>query len=91
MTDTATTIIFSKKQAPDWLLTFWKEIDDKTFGKGFDCFTEDAVCNLGVADWHGREAIRENLCVPSSTLASRRSTTSSNTGTADHSKFSEAS
>jgi hypothetical protein len=38
-----------------------KEIDDKTFGKGFDCFTEDAVCNLGVADWHGREAIRENL------------------------------
>jgi hypothetical protein len=28
----------------------WKQIDDKTFGKGFDCFTEDAVCNLGVAD-----------------------------------------
>jgi len=21
----------------------------------------DAICNLGVADWHGREAIRENL------------------------------
>lgn len=39
----------------------WKEIDDKTFGKGFDCFTEDAVCNLGVADWKGREAIRANL------------------------------
>ena len=39
----------------------WKEIDDKTFGKGFDCFAEDAVCNLGVPDWHGREAIRENL------------------------------
>ena len=39
----------------------WKEIDDKTFGKGFDCFTEDAVCNLGVADWHGRESIRDNL------------------------------
>jgi hypothetical protein len=42
-------------------LAFWKEIDDKTFGKGFDCFTKDAVGNLGVADWHGREAIRENL------------------------------
>ena len=39
----------------------WKEIDDKTFGAGFDCFAEDAVCNLGVADWHGREAIRQNL------------------------------
>jgi hypothetical protein len=39
----------------------WKEIDDKTFGKGFDCFANDCVCNLGVADWHGREAIRENL------------------------------
>ena len=39
----------------------WKEIDEKTFGKGFDCFAEDAKCNLGVADWHGREAIRENL------------------------------
>ena len=24
-------------------------------------FTEDAVCNLGVADWKGREAIRTNL------------------------------
>ena len=24
-------------------------------------FAEDAICNLGVADWHGREAIRANL------------------------------
>jgi hypothetical protein len=31
------------------------------FGKGFDCFTEDATCNLGVPNWHGREQIRENL------------------------------
>ena len=52
---------FEMKPAPDWLLAFWKEIDDKTFGKGFDCFAEDAVCNLGVADWHGRESIRANL------------------------------
>ncbi len=52
---------FQQKPAPDWLLAFWKEIDDKTFGSGFDCFAEDAVCNLGVADWHGREAIRDNL------------------------------
>jgi hypothetical protein len=54
MTSTATTLTFTRKQAPDWLLAFWKEIDDKTFGKGFDCFAEDATCNLGVADyWDG--------------------------------------
>ena len=56
-----TTMTFKKTEAPDWLLAMWKEIDDKTFGDGFDCFAEDAVCNLGVADWHGRETIRENL------------------------------
>jgi len=55
------TATFTRTQAPEWLLAFWKEIDNKTFGKGFDCFTKDAICNLGVADWHGREAIRENL------------------------------
>src|SRR5579863_6520755 len=55
------TITFTKSEAPEWLLAMWKEIDDKTFGKGFDCFAENAVCNLGVADWHGRETIRENL------------------------------
>jgi hypothetical protein len=56
-----TTQPFTKTTPPAWLLAFWKEIDDKTFGKGFDCFTEDAVANLGVADWHGRAAIRDNL------------------------------
>ena len=54
-------VAFTKTEPPKWLLDMWKEIDDKTFGKGFDCFTEDAVCNLGVADWKGREAIRTNL------------------------------
>jgi hypothetical protein len=52
---------FERTAAPDWLLAMWKEIDEKTFGGGFDCFAEDAICNLGVADWHGREAIRTNL------------------------------
>jgi hypothetical protein len=56
-----TTQTFTKMAPPQWLLAMWKEIDDKTFGKGFDCFAENAVCNLGVADWHGREAIRQNL------------------------------
>jgi len=59
--NTMTTMTFTKKEPPQWLLAFWKEIDDKTFGKGFDCFTKDAIGNLGVAAWHGREAIRENL------------------------------
>jgi len=57
----AITRTMTKTEPPKWLLAFWKEIDDKTFGKGFDCFTEDAICNLGVADWQGREQIRENL------------------------------
>jgi len=54
-------VSFRRTQPPEWLTAMWKEIDDKTFGKGFDCFREDAICNLGVADWHGREAIRQNL------------------------------
>ena len=54
-------ITFTRKPAPGWLLAMWREIDDKSFGAGLDCLAEDAVCNLGVADWHGREAIRENL------------------------------
>ena len=56
-----TTQTFTKMPPPQWLLDMWKEIDDKTFGKGFDCFATDAVCNLGIAVWHGRETIRENL------------------------------
>ena len=56
-----TSMTFTKTAAPLWLLAMWKEIDEKTFGIGFDCFADDAVCNLGVADWHGRETIRENL------------------------------
>ncbi|HMH67188.1 MAG TPA: hypothetical protein VK519_04640 [Pinirhizobacter sp.] len=56
-----TSMNFTRKDPPQWLLDFWKEIDDKTFGNGFDCFADDAVCNLGVADWHGRDTIRNNL------------------------------
>lgn len=56
-----TSMTFTKKAPPLWLLDFWQEIDDKTFGKGFDCFTEDATCRLGVAEWRGRETIRANL------------------------------
>jgi hypothetical protein len=51
----------TKTATPQWLFAMWKEIDDKAFGNDFDCFADNAVCNLGVADWHGREQIRENL------------------------------
>jgi hypothetical protein len=57
----STILTFTKTEPPEWLLAFWKEIDDKTFGKGFDCFVEDATCRLGVAEWNGREVIRKNL------------------------------
>jgi hypothetical protein len=57
----STTLTMRKTVPPEWLLAFWQEIDNKTFGKGFDCFTDDATCCLGVAEWHGREQIRENL------------------------------
>ena len=72
-------VTFTKTEPPQWLLDMWKEIDDKTFGKGFDCFTEDAVCNLGVADWQGREAI-EKTSRPSSIPGSPRGITSPNIG-----------
>lgn len=52
---------FVRREPPQWLLDFWKEIDEKTWGAGFDCLAEDAVAHLGVSDWHGREAIRSNL------------------------------
>src|SRR3954447_14931293 len=58
---TMTTLTMTKTAPPQWLLTFWQEIDDKTFGRGFDCFVEDATCRLGVAEWNGRETIRDNL------------------------------
>ena len=51
----------TKTSTPDWLLAFWKEIDEKTWGDGFDCFADDAVAHLGVSDWHGREGIRNGL------------------------------
>jgi hypothetical protein len=52
---------FTKTDPPQWLLAFWKEIDDKTWGAGFDCFTSDAQAHLGVGDWQGRETIRASL------------------------------
>ena len=57
----AATLTFTKKAPPEWLMAFWKEIDHKTWGKGFDCFAEDATARLGVGEWNGREAIRSNL------------------------------
>ncbi len=61
MTTEGNSITFTKMTPPAWLMAMWKEVDDKTFGVGFDCFTEDAVCNNGVADWHGRGRPRRVL------------------------------
>lgn len=61
MTMQPETMVMTKTPAPEWLLRFWREIDEKTFGAGFDCFAEDATCRLGVAVWDGRETIRESL------------------------------
>jgi spermidine/putrescine-binding protein len=44
---TGNTVTFTKTATPRWLLAFWKEIDDKTWGKGFDCFAEDAFLLYG--------------------------------------------
>ena len=65
-------------------MAFWKEIDDKAFGKGFDLLLPrtPSAGSLGVADWHGREAIRENLhCLHRYRFLRHTTTTSSNTGT----------
>jgi len=43
-------VTFTYIAPPEWLLAMWKAIDDKIFGDGFDCFADDAVCNLRVAD-----------------------------------------
>lgn len=72
-----------KTAPPEWLLAFWKEIDDKTFGKGFDCFTEDATCHLGIADWHGASKFGR-IYMPSSIPALPPCTMLSNTGTVAH-------
>jgi hypothetical protein len=77
---------FTKTAPPAWLLAFWKEVDDKTWGKGFDCFAPNAIANLGVSDWHGREAIREKTSAPLSTRGLRPIMRSSNSGTADFSR-----
>lgn len=57
-----TTLTMTRTAPPEWLLAFWKEIDDKTFGAGFNCFVEGATCRLG-AEWNGRQQIRESLRV----------------------------
>jgi hypothetical protein len=55
------TATFTRTAPPDWLLLFWKDVDDKTFGAGFNCFRENATCRLGVAEWNSRDEIRNGL------------------------------
>jgi hypothetical protein len=75
---------FTKTATPAWLLAFWKEIDDKTWGKGFDCFKEDAVAHLGVGGPDEKPFVR--TCVRSSIGASPPITRWPNSGTAGRSR-----
>jgi hypothetical protein len=59
--NTNITKTFTKTEPPAWLLAFWKDLDDKTFGPGFDCFVEDATARLGIAEWNSRHEIRNGL------------------------------
>jgi hypothetical protein len=52
------TTVTITKTSSEWLFAFGKKIEDKTFGKGFDCFVKDATRRLGVAQRNGRKAIR---------------------------------
>ena len=76
-----TTQTFTKTAAPAWLLAMWKDIDDKTFGAGFDCFAEDAV-STSASPTGGAARRSGGTCATSSTAASPRVTTCSNSGTA---------
>ncbi len=42
-----TTRTITKMEPPEWLLAFSKEIDDKTFGKGFNCLAHERSCEHG--------------------------------------------
>ena len=84
-----TTRIMTKTAPPAWLLAFWKEIDNKTFGKGFECFAGGATATL--ASPIGMDASRfAKICVPSSTPALLPSTMLLNIGMADRSRYSGA-
>ena len=76
---------FTKTAPPAWLLAFWKEIDDKTWGKGFDCFAPNAIANLGVGEWHGARR-SDRTCAPLSIKGLPRIMMSSNSGMADFSR-----
>ena len=60
----------TKTAPPVWLLAFWKEIHDKTLGKGFDCFAEDVTCdldqnNFSVARYALRKSSQDGIQIPS--------------------------
>ena len=77
-----TTMTLTKTAAPQWLLAMWKEIDDKTFGKGMDCFAE--MQSAISASLTGTAAKRSaTICASSSTRALPPATTSWSIGTAD--------
>ena len=64
---------FTKTTPPDWVLAFWKEIDDKTFGKGFEllhegCRLQPRRCRLARARRRSAENLRAFITIPGSPL-----------------------
>ena len=53
--------VFEKKSPPNWVVAFFKQIDDKSFGSAFDVLADDIDVNFGVFEWHGRKEVVENL------------------------------
>ena len=50
-----------KKTPPEWLLAFFEQTDDKSFGSAFNVLADDIAFTFGVAEWHGREEVIDNL------------------------------
>ncbi|GJG89366.1 hypothetical protein tb265_45470 [Gemmatimonadetes bacterium T265] len=49
---------------PDWVTAFFRELDGRMYGTGFDILADDVDVQLGVHRWRGREATREGLRAP---------------------------
>lgn len=51
----------TKIATPNYILALFDEIDRKVFGESLDVLADDVDFRFGVGEWHGREAVRENL------------------------------
>jgi uncharacterized protein GlcG (DUF336 family) len=63
------TITLTKTAPPEWLPAMWKEIDDKTFGKGSDCFAVKETCMIKSVAVALTLSACASIVLPSSTAA----------------------